>query len=178
MTTTEGAVKPALTPFPLRVGTIVPIRIDFEAFTPPAAAKQPEYYDPSEVAFQVQVKYRVDESSGIVVVLAESVFPQEKKGASVDTQEKAGTTTPKPPYRLNVAAAASFDFNPSKTTRDEVTMWCEKGAFFVVSPYLRYLVFDATAKSGFPTVTLPLVLVPVLREKAAPPKDDAPASPV
>ena len=174
----EGTARPDLKPFPVRVGAIEPVRIDFEAFAQPAAAKLPEYHDPASVDFRVQIKYRVDESSGIVVGLADSVFGQVTKGASDGSGEKVEATAPKPPYRLNVAVAAAFVYDPKEMSRAEVTTWCEKGSFYVLFPYLRHLVFDTTAKTGFPTVTLPLVLLPILRDGSSIRKDEAPASPV
>jgi hypothetical protein len=150
----ETAVKPELHPFPVRVGAIVPTRIDFEAFAAPDEAKPPVYHDPKRVGFNVGVKYRVDESSGFVLVSAEAVF-EKTEGELLPT---------KPPYRLSVGAAAPFAYDPQEVSKDEVEQWCAKGAFFVVSPYLRLLVFFVTGQSGFPMLTLPLVTVPILRE--------------
>ena len=159
----EESAKPDLQPFPVRVGTIVPIRIDFEAFVLPGEAKPPEYNDSESVEFNVGVKYRLDEASGVVLVSAEAVFGKPE-----------GEPSPaKPPYRLNVGAAAPFAYDPKVISKDEVAEWCAKGAFFVVSPYLRLLVFSVTGQSGFPTITLPLVKVPVLREKPLSRKPDA-----
>lgn len=163
----EGTSKPDLELFPVRVGTIVPVRIDFEAFVKPSEAKPPQYHDPVNVAFKVAVKYQVDETAGVVVVHAEASF--EDAPADPPGPEKAKA---KPPYRLSIGAAAPFLYDPKKISKDEVTKWCAKGAFFVVSPYLRLLVFSITGQSGFPMITLPLVEVPVLREKPArKPKD-------
>jgi len=159
----EETAKPELQPFPVRVGAIVPTRIDFEAFAPPGEAKPPVYHDPHRVAFNVGVKYRVDEGSGFVLVSAEAAF-----------EKPEGESSPaKPPYRLNVGASAPFVYDPKKISKDEVAEWCAKGAFFVVSPYLRLLVFSVTGQSGFPTITLPLVMVPVFCEKPLSRKPDA-----
>lgn len=160
---TEGTANINLTPFPVRVGEIEPIRIDFEAFVPPSGAKAPVYYDPAGVDFRVRVKYRIDDGTGVVIVMAEADFAQEK-ASSDDAATDASEPTVKPPYRLAVAAAASFNYDGKEMSKKEVTTWCEKGAFFVLSPYLRQLVFDVTARSGFPTITLPLVTVPILRD--------------
>jgi hypothetical protein len=159
----EEAAKPDLQPFPVRVGAIVPTRIDFEAFAPPSEAKPPEYHDPAGVVFSVGVKYHLEEDSGVVLISAEATF--EKPG---------GEPSPaKPPYRLNVGASAPFIYDPKEISKDEVAEWCAKGAFFVVSPYLRLLVFFVTGQSGFPTITLPLVKVPMFREKPLGRKPDA-----
>jgi len=166
----EGTSNPDLELFPVRVGTIVPVRIDFEAFARPSEAKPPQYHDPANVAFKVAVKYQVDETAGVVVIHAEASF--EDAQGTPPGHEKAEVVTAKPPYRLSVGAAAPFVYDPNKISKDEVTKWCAKGAFFVVSPYLRLLVFSITGQSGFPMITLPLVEVPVLREKpAGKPKD-------
>jgi len=159
----EEAAKPDIQPFPVHVGAIVPTRIDFEAFALPNEAKPPEYHDPASVAFSAGVKYQLREDSGVVLVTAEATF---EKLEGEPSQAK-------PPYRLSVGAAAPFAYDPKVISKDEVAEWCAKGAFFVVSPYLRLLVFSVTGQSGFPTITLPLVKVPVLREKPMSRKPDA-----
>lgn len=161
MIMTEEGFEFNLQPFPIQLGEIEPIRIDFEAFVPPSVAKPPVYCNPSNVNFGVKVKYRVENGTGIVIVMTEADFS--KENVLTDDVDEINENTMKPPYRLVLAAAASFAFDSAEMSEDEVKTWCEQGAFFVLSPYLRQMVFDITAKSGFPTITLPLVKVPVLR---------------
>jgi len=157
---TEGTVEPRLKLFPVQVAELETVRIDYEAFVSPAGAQPPKYFNPHQISFCPQVKYRVDDSSGVVIVSAKSVFARPTKGGAA--ADLSADPAPLEPYRLEVAAGAVFIFDPQKMSREEVVEWCEKGAFFIVSPYLRQLVHDVTARSGFPTVTLPLVQVPVL----------------
>ncbi len=149
-----------LEPFPVQVGTVVPIRVDFEAFVAPEAAKPPMYHDPEDVGFRVNMKYRVDESEGMVIAEADVQFGD----APADEQGADEAKRPKPAYRLTVAAAASFAYDPQAMSKAEVETWCAKGAIYILTPYLRELVFSMTARSGFPAISMPLVTVPVFRK--------------
>jgi len=173
---TEGTTKPKLVLFPLQIGDIEPIRIDFEAFVPPSMARSPRYFGGKPSGFDSRTKYKLDDDSdtGAVILTVKAQFKPEVPSAD---DEEAGApdvrerdeAKQEAPYRLEVSIGGSFSFEPDRVAREQVESWCKGASFFILSPYVRQLVWDITAKSGFGPVVMPLVHVPVLKESDSEP---------
>lgn len=76
--------------------------------------------------------------------------------AFAEDQLRDGT----PPYELKVEVVGVAVWDPDAIPDDVVKAWGQRGSPYALFPYLRELVSDLTARSGFPTVTLPLMVLP------------------
>ncbi len=160
--TKEKASEVAYSLHPVHVTEIEPIRIDFEALVPPSAAQTDEPH-----GFRNRVKFGVKDDCGTVIISSEAEFNEKKEAEDVEAETRESPPF-KPPYRLHVEIGMQFTYDPAEIARDEVELWCKDGAFFIASPFLRQLVYDIIARTGFSNVLMPFVEVPILQKGVAP----------
>jgi len=119
-----------------------------------------EVLEDSEVSITQIVSPYDDSKSSIQITLkAEFGFDREKDSSP-------------PPYGISVTITGEFKVDQSRFPKEKVVAWAKGAAPFVLYPYLRQELHAATARSGGPSLILPLLEVPTVRiaqqEKLAP----------
>jgi hypothetical protein len=148
--------------------------LKFEAGFLPESATKEEMQRAFTPQWLFSVTGNVDKENAVVVASLKCRFnmapaPAQKSGAQ-EAEADDRHSSPPEPYRLEVAAVAGFTFNPNEIPAPEVKLWCDKGSFFVLAPYLRNVIAGITRESGFPEVLLPLLEVPTFRPPSAKPQ--------
>ncbi len=71
------------------------------------------------------------------------------------------------PYELEAEVGGLATWDRSEIDDSTVLVWAEIGSPYALLPYLRALVSDLTARTGFPPVHLPLMVVrPIVQQSA------------
>jgi preprotein translocase subunit SecB len=147
--------------FPIRLSFIHLKKVSFEACRLPEELTSEELATSGAGGWNAGVTVSVQESSATVEA---TVHQKDAEG------EACKDDSPQRPYLLSVTAIASFSFDPEQMKRQEVETWCRVGSFFIIAPYIRNLISEITRDSGFPSVYLPMLVLPTFR---APPMKDS-----
>lgn len=146
--------------FPATIDFVHLQSVDFDAHRlPPRVTGSDETFMPSSWEMTISVQ-DVTEGRYMVEVGAEAVF----EGGESDNgnpEDASGSGYEETPYDLSLAVVAGLRIE-GEVSEDIVQNWLDKGAQYLLIPYLRSFVSSVVRDSGFDVPYFPLLSVPVL----------------
>jgi len=78
-------------------------------------------------------------------------------------QEPEVPTEGTEPYYMRIELRGFFSVDTSKFAAEHVADWAQRGAMFVLYPFLREHAFGLSSRAGFKPLLLPLLQVPTFK---------------
>lgn len=99
------------------------------------------------------------------IKVSKSFYSQKRKRVVVSLMLEVGTDQDesKAPYSMRIELTGIFEVKGTEFTAEQVTDWANRGAPYVLFPYLREHAYGLSARCGFMPLILPLVEVPTFK---------------